>query len=400
MLARYFVRFALILVVFVAAGFVARPSYAASVPATAWMTDYTGVAVFDNVDTACSTAWQTSSFDTSRANGWVYDSYNLDLNSCRIRCTTQGICGNYYGAGLFGSGIFPASQCVAPAEASGGYCVTSDLACPAAGTVHSQGYYDVGTVPKMLANVACFNGCTVLFGGTIAAASIQDGVTHYWAHGDYVYNGYPYDNPPSASCSSGTGAAPEFTAVSSSTCAPGQNYGYVNGVKRCLNSDGTIVNTDSASAVAAVATQGEAKAQAGVDKAAAVAVAAGLDASAVVAAQSVAAGVLGASDGIASNDSVLDNFCEANPTATICVDKDYGTVEDSVLGEKTINVAITPVSVGGTGSCPAPSPMVLHGQTHYFVWTTYCNFANGIKPILLAFAWLSAAGLLIGSFKS
>lgn len=75
-------------------------------------------------------------------------------------------------------------------------------------------------------------------------------------------------------------------------------------------------------------------------------------------------------------------------------------VADVALGTKSIDVAITPVAVSGAGSCPAPSPFVLHGQTYYFEWTTYCNYAIGIKPILLAFAWLSAAGILVGGFKA
>lgn len=79
---------------------------------------------------------------------------------------------------------------------------------------------------------------------------------------------------------------------------------------------------------------------------------------------------------------------------------DFGSVGNVDLGTKTVNVAIAPVSVGSNGSCPEPSPMVLHGQTYYFEWTTYCNFASGIKPIMLVFAWLSAAGILIGGFKS
>lgn len=92
------------------------------------------------------------------------------------------------------------------------------------------------------------------------------------------------------------------------------------------------------------------------------------------------------------------SFCESNPDAVQCAG--LGEVGDSVLGTKNISVAITPVTVGGAGACPAPSPMVLHGQTYFFAWDTYCNYATGIKPILLAFAWLSAAGILVGGFRS
>lgn len=92
------------------------------------------------------------------------------------------------------------------------------------------------------------------------------------------------------------------------------------------------------------------------------------------------------------------SFCESNPDAVQCAG--LGEVGDSALGTKSISVVITPVAVGGAGACPAPSPMVLHGQTYFFKWDTYCNYATGIKPILLAFGWLSAAGILVGGFKS
>lgn len=94
------------------------------------------------------------------------------------------------------------------------------------------------------------------------------------------------------------------------------------------------------------------------------------------------------------------DICKDHPERAGCAD--LGTVPDDVpLGEKTITIsAITPVAVGGVGACPAPIPMVLHGKTYYMKFDTYCNFANGIKPIILVFAWLAAAGILIGGFKA
>lgn len=91
-------------------------------------------------------------------------------------------------------------------------------------------------------------------------------------------------------------------------------------------------------------------------------------------------------------NAVSENGTGSNSTESVTI------ADDVALGSNTINVAITPVSVGGSGSCPAPSVMVLHGHTYYFTWTTYCNFANLIRPILLAFAWLAAAGILVGGF--
>lgn len=106
------------------------------------------------------------------------------------------------------------------------------------------------------------------------------------------------------------------------------------------------------------------------------------------------------SESTTTSTNTISDFCTKNPTFFMCQVADYGTVDDVAVSGVSRSVAITPVSVGSAGSCPAPSPMTLHGQTYYFTWTTYCNFATGIKPILLAFAWLSAAGILIGGFRN
>lgn len=92
--------------------------------------------------------------------------------------------------------------------------------------------------------------------------------------------------------------------------------------------------------------------------------------------------------------------CQKHPELAVCAE--LGTVSDDVpLVEKEINIsAIQPVQVGNAGACPAPLPMVLHGQTYFMKFDTYCNFGTGIKPIILAFAWLAAAGILIGGFRA
>lgn len=92
--------------------------------------------------------------------------------------------------------------------------------------------------------------------------------------------------------------------------------------------------------------------------------------------------------------------CEKNPNLAMCLE--LGTVADDVpLGTKTVTVnSITPVAVGGVGACPAPLPMVLHGHTYFMKFDTYCEFSTRIKPIILVFAWLAAAGILVGGFRA
>jgi hypothetical protein len=102
-------------------------------------------------------------------------------------------------------------------------------------------------------------------------------------------------------------------------------------------------------------------------------------------------------------DPVLAQFCKDNPESSICVGQNFGEVNDVDLTDKPINVSITPIlegALGQAGSCPAPRAITLGGQTKYFDYTTFCNFSNGIRPVILAFAWLLAAGILVGGFKT
>ncbi|MBI1887205.1 MAG: hypothetical protein HYS19_02365 [Nitrosomonadales bacterium] len=276
--------------------------------------------------------------------------------------------------------------------------------CAAAGTVHSEGFYDIGTSPTNNGGIpprlACDNGCQTNYEGDSVGWRVQvGGVYHYFAQGAFVHQGVV--------CASGEPSLGVLTSVPTVSCAAGQSLVTgSNGFKKCYDDmSGSFVDGNSASSVAAAATLAAAKQAAAINAAYAAAQAAGLSASGVEASQSVAAGVISAGGfsgvGGSSSDPVMSSFCQDNPTASVCAEQEFGKIEDSALGEKTINVSITPVTVGGAGSCPAPTPFQLHdGVTRYFQWTTYCNYAIGIKPILLAFAWLSAAGLLVGGFRS
>lgn len=291
-----------------------------------------------------------------------------------------------------------------------GYCEgEAPPACPAANSSAGSYWINSGTVPDSLYTVGlgqqCLNGCqtegysaVVTAGGggnAEAATKIVAGVKQYYAKRYFYYTGQTCTGNTQPS----SGEVP-----GQQTCAAGQSYIQMGTQFKCINPvTGQTVDTNSASAVAAAQTLADAKAAAAIAAAASAVAAAGGSASAVENARSVAAGVAaaGGSDSGSSNpDPVQSSFCAENPTSSICQEQEFGNVDDSTLGDKTVSVAISPVSVGGAGSCPAPSVMVLHGHTYYFDWTTYCNFANGIRPILLAFAWLAAAGILVGGFMA
>lgn len=321
-----------------------------------------------------------------------FDSTTCHLSSCPTNATFTG--GN-------------SCVCNTGYEVAPGGVSCQIPACPAVGTLLHSGFYDVGTNPAVNAGTPregfppfhpCSGGCEVEYtGGDVAWRSLVGGVYHYYAEGSYSHTG--------ATC---TGDAPPSSAVSIPAPTCGADQSLVtgsNGFARCYDGvAGGFVDSNSASAVAAAESAASAQAASQVTAAQSVAQAAGLSASGVEQAQAVAAGVgaVGGSVGGASagSDPVMNQFCADNPQSSLCAAEDFGTVSETALGERSISVAITPVAVGSAGSCPAPSPLTINGHTEYFQWTTYCNFANGIKPILLAFAWLSAAGLLVGGFRT
>lgn len=287
-------------------------------------------------------------------------------------------------------------------------------ACPATGTSYSSGFYDVGTIDNGASppTLTCSSSCQLEYYGSNAQYhGLVNGVMHYYALGSYqnlsTING--------GSCSAGVPAPGSVgMTLPVDSCAIGTTLVTgAGGFSKCYSdSTGQSVSTDSASSVAATdaanaaaaAAAGAAAAKAANDSAKAAALGQGQSAASAVEAGN-AAGIVagGQAAGAAAAAAALPSKDPCQNSSTIgCMQAGTDTVSDSVpLGTKSITVSsIVPVIVGGAGSCPAPAAMTIHGQTYYFKYDTYCNFATGIKPIILAFAWLLSAGLLIGSFKS
>jgi hypothetical protein len=64
--------------------------------------------------------------------------------------------------------------------------------------------------------------------------------------------------------------------------------------------------------------------------------------------------------------------------------------------EKT--VTITPKTGWGneSASCPAPVTKQVAGLNLEMSWEPFCDFADGIRPVVIAMAWLSAALMVLG----
>lgn len=90
------------------------------------------------------------------------------------------------------------------------------------------------------------------------------------------------------------------------------------------------------------------------------------------------------------------DLCKTYPDIAACAKLDK--VEATPIKNKDISVSITPDSGWGpaSGTCPAPRVLALHGLTTEFSWQPMCDFASGIRGVILAVAWLIAAGSVIG----
>lgn len=111
----------------------------------------------------------------------------------------------------------------------------------------------------------------------------------------------------------------------------------------------------------------------------------------------------GSGSGSGSGDGDGDkDHCEDNPNRVSCLEA--GEVTEQSINESSINVSVEPASGFGGGSyaCPASGTFFLHatGQNMTGIdWRPVCDLAEGIKPVILAFASLAAALLVIGAGK-
>lgn len=95
-------------------------------------------------------------------------------------------------------------------------------------------------------------------------------------------------------------------------------------------------------------------------------------------------------------------LCEEFPDASACAKLGSGIDPGSVAVQDVDVNTIQPVSIGATGgSCPADRSMQTQFGTLVFEWSTLCAFAEGVRPVILAMAWLVAGfGFFYGAKRS
>jgi hypothetical protein len=91
--------------------------------------------------------------------------------------------------------------------------------------------------------------------------------------------------------------------------------------------------------------------------------------------------------------------CEQFPNSLGCANLDQVTPDPLSTESRSISM-ISPESIGGAGACPADMSTAFLGHTVTFSFAPLCTYANALRPLVLALAWLSAGILFIGGVKN
>lgn len=90
------------------------------------------------------------------------------------------------------------------------------------------------------------------------------------------------------------------------------------------------------------------------------------------------------------------SLCEKHPDIVAC--QKLGDLQPEKLPSKTVPMELKREEGFGpsNGTCPPPKQFVVLGKSMSFRWDLLCDFASGIRPLLIGFAYLSAALAFLG----
>lgn len=90
-------------------------------------------------------------------------------------------------------------------------------------------------------------------------------------------------------------------------------------------------------------------------------------------------------------------LCDEYPDILAC--SKFDTPEAEALPEVPREVTVAPDSGwgGSSGSCPPPKHITVQGRDIPIPVDLICQYMSGIRPIVIAMAWLSAGFILVGA---
>jgi hypothetical protein len=297
-----------------------------------------------------------------------------------------------------------ATSCPSGETNVGGVCTASNPCTAAAGQVASSGYYDLGTSDAANPPTTTCNGqCELAYnGGGVSSRAMVGGVYHYFSQGQYVKT--------ANQCSGSSTALTSAAAVPSNSCNPAtQDQGTVNGVTVCIDRTSTdsTASVKSSSTTGDVTTTTETTTKNNADGS--------VEATTTTTEKNNVTGVESTTQTKNTTRPETDPFCVSNPNDPSCQPVDefcsknadtlactkLGSAEADPLGTEERSIAnISPVSIGGVGACPAPLTASFLGQPISFSFDALCTYANALRPLVLAMAWLSAGVIFIGGVRN
>lgn len=75
-----------------------------------------------------------------------------------------------------------------------------------------------------------------------------------------------------------------------------------------------------------------------------------------------------------------------------------GELDKVPVANKTVPLAINREEGFGPseGTCPAPRQFTIMGKTMAFRWDLLCDFAQGVRPVIIGMAYLAAVLAFLG----
>lgn len=91
--------------------------------------------------------------------------------------------------------------------------------------------------------------------------------------------------------------------------------------------------------------------------------------------------------------------CEAHPDTVGCTKLgELPTAE--VLPRSDVPITFNPVEIAENATCPAPSTVAAFGQSFALEYDSACTYATGLKPVVIAVAYLTALFIIFGAPRS
>lgn len=285
--------------------------------------------------------------------------------------------------------------------------------------------FDIGTSPTNSPDpIRCLGGCVASFSGrSPVATSVVNGVRRYYAKGQYTTLG----NGSSDICTAGPSNPDAGQGASSQTppdsCPAGHGMIKIDGKVNCVNTStgastaeppqtdnktttrNQVTNPDNSTTVTTTTKNNITGGTTTVTETypPGVAPGSGQPSGSSTVSTGGGAGGIGSGTGSGNGDGDKD-ACEDDPQRVGCkhLDEILGDpVDGPDISNGTETLTFTPVAGFGSGSysCPSNPSMnvsILGKSITVFDYAPVCQFASGVRPVVLAFAALAAALIGLG----